>query len=65
MATKKKHPGFKAVQSKIAKSSGVGMERAGAILASAARKASPAAVKANPKLAKVSGVKKPKKKGKY
>lgn len=52
-----KHPGFKAVQQKIAKRSGVGMERAGAILASAARKASPAAVKSNPRLKKVSGVK--------
>lgn len=52
-----KHPGFKAVQEKIAKKSGVSKERAGAILASAARKASPAAVKANPRLMKVSGMK--------
>jgi len=56
MAMKKAHPGFKAVQSQIAKKEGVSKERAGAILAAGARKASPAAVKANPKLKKVSGV---------
>lgn len=56
-----KHPGFKAVQEKIAKKSGVSKERAGAILASATRKASLAAVKANPRLKKVSGVMKSKK----
>ena len=54
----KKHPGFKAVQKKIAAKQGVGMERAGAILAAGARKASTKAVKANPALKKVSGVKK-------
>ena len=54
----KKHPGFKAVQSKIEKKEGVSKASAGAILASAARKASSKAVKANPKLKKVSGVKK-------
>ena len=54
---KKAHPGFKAVQKKIAAKQGVGMERAGAILAAGARKASAKAVKANPKLKKVSGVK--------
>lgn len=53
----KKHPGFKAVQKKIAAKSGVSMERAGAILAASARKASAKAVKANPRLKKVSGVK--------
>jgi hypothetical protein len=53
-----KHPGFKAVQSKIAKSQGISSERAGAILAAGARKASKAAVKANPRLKKISGVKK-------
>lgn len=58
----KKHPGFKAVQAKIEKKEGVSKERAGAMLASAARRASPKAVKANPKLAKVSGVKKMSKK---
>jgi len=49
----KKHPGFKAVQSKIAKSEGVSMKEAGAIEDSAARKASPAAKKANPNLKRV------------
>lgn len=60
MAAKKvKHRGFKAVQKEIAKKQGISMERAGAILAAGARKASPAAVRKNPRLAKVSGVKKP------
>jgi len=53
-----KHPGFKAAQKKIAAKQGVSMESAGAILAAGARKASKAAVKANPRLKKVSGVKK-------
>lgn len=52
---KKAHPGFKAVQKKIAKKQGVGMERAGAILAAGARKASKKAKKANPRLKRVSG----------
>ena len=56
MKKSKKHPGFKAVQRKIAKKQGVGMERAGAILAAGARKASKKAIKANPHLKKVSGV---------
>ena len=47
------HPGFKAVQSKIAKK--YGMKSAGAILAAATRKASPAAKKANPRLSRVKG----------
>ena len=55
---KGKHPGFKAVQKKIAAKQGVGMERAGAILAAGARKASKKAVAANPRLKKVSGVRK-------
>ena len=59
---KKTHPGFKAVQKKIATKQGVGMERAGAILAAGARKASKSAVKANPRLKKVSGVMKKAKK---
>ena len=42
-----KHPGFAAVQSKIAKKEGVSKKAAGAILASSTRKASPAAKKAN------------------
>ena len=49
------HPGFKAVQAKIAKQSGVGQERAGAILAASSRRASPAAKKANPRLNRVKG----------
>ena len=57
MAAKKKHPGFKAIAAKIAAKQGVSTERAGAILAAGARKASPAAVKANPALKKVTGVK--------
>jgi hypothetical protein len=59
---KKAHRGFKAVQKEISKKQGVSMERAGAILAAGARKASPAAIKANPRLKKVSGVGKKKKK---
>ena len=51
----KANPGFKAVQAKIAKKQGIPMERAGAILASSSRKASPAAKKANPNLKKVMG----------
>lgn len=51
----KKHPGFKAVQSAISKKEGVSKERAGAILASASRNASPAAKKSNPALKKVKG----------
>lgn len=52
------HPGFKTVQKKIAKKQGVSMESAGAILASGARKASKKAVAANPRLKRVTGVKK-------
>jgi hypothetical protein len=58
MAKSKKHPGFKAVASKIAKKEGVGKKRAGAILASATRKASPKAKKANPRLKRVKAAKK-------
>jgi hypothetical protein len=50
-----KHPGFKAVQKKIARKSGVSMERAGAILAASSRKASPAAKRRNPRLKRVRG----------
>ena len=49
------HPGFKAVQNKIAREEGVSEDRAGAILASASRGASPAAKKKNPRLKKVKG----------
>jgi len=44
---------FKSVQKKIAKK--YGMKRAGAILASASRNASPAAKRKNPKLKRVKG----------
>lgn len=54
----KKGMGFKASQKGIAKRQGISMDRAGAILAAGARKASPAAKKANPNLLKVKGVKK-------
>lgn len=47
--------GFKKAQASIAKQSGVPMQNAGAILASASRNASPAAKKKNPKLKKVKG----------
>jgi len=53
---KKAHPGFKAVAAKVAAKQGVSKERASAIVAAGARKASKAAVKANPALKKVSGV---------
>jgi hypothetical protein len=46
-----KHPGFKAVQSKIAKR--YGMKRAGAILGAATRRAGKAARKKNPRLNRV------------
>lgn len=49
----KAHPGFKAVQGKIAKREGVSKKAAGAILANATRHASPGAKKANPNLKKV------------
>lgn len=51
----KKGMGFKAAQAKIAKRMGVSDDRAGAILASASRKASAAAKKKNPNLKKVKG----------
>jgi hypothetical protein len=47
--------GFKAAQKNISKKQGIPMQNAGAILAAGARKASPAAKKANPNLAKVKG----------
>lgn len=49
------HPGFKAVQEKIASKEGIGEKAAGAILASSTRKASPEAKKENPRLSKVKG----------
>jgi hypothetical protein len=54
----KKGMGFKAAQSQIAKKQGISKERAGAILAAGARKASAAAKKKNPNLLKIKGVKK-------
>jgi hypothetical protein len=59
MATKRKKArkgmGFKAAQSQIAKRQGVSKKRAGAILAAATRRASPAAKRRNPNLKKVKG----------
>lgn len=53
MAKSKAHPGFKAVQSKIARK--YGKKRAGAILAASSRKASAAAKRKNPRLKRVRG----------
>ena len=47
--------GFRAAAESISKKEGVPMKNAGAILASATRKASPAAKKRNPNLKKVKG----------
>lgn len=52
---KKSHPGFKAVQNKIAQKEGVSKKRAGAILAASSRSASKKAKASNPKLNKVKG----------
>jgi hypothetical protein len=49
----KAHPGFKAVQAKIAAKSGVSSKRAGAILAASTRGASAAAKRKNPRLKRV------------
>lgn len=55
------HPGFKKVQAQIARRTNprtgrpYGKERAGAILAAGARKASSAAKRRNPRLRRVSG----------
>jgi hypothetical protein len=54
---KKAHPGFKKVAAGIAKKQGISVERASAIVAAGARNASKKAVKANPRLKKVSGMK--------
>lgn len=59
---KKAHPGFKKAAASIAEKQGISKERASAILAAGARKASKKAIKTNPRLKKVSGVMK--KKGK-
>ena len=55
VGVKKKHPGFAAVQSQIAKKQGISKDRAGAILAAGARKASAGAKRKNPALKKVKG----------
>jgi hypothetical protein len=47
------HPGFKAVQAKIASKEGVSKKAAGAILANASRHASAKAKRKNPRLRKV------------
>jgi hypothetical protein len=52
---KKAHPGFKAVAAGIAKKQGISKEKASAIVAAGARKASAAAKKKNPRLKKVKG----------
>jgi hypothetical protein len=54
MAARKAHPGFKAVQKRIA-ARGYGMKRAGAILAAGSRGASAKAKRANPRLRRVKG----------
>ena len=54
----KKHPGFNSVRNKIAKQQGVSKEQASSILAAAARKAGMKTVEKNPRLEKISGVKK-------
>lgn len=54
----KKGMGFGAAAASIASKQGISKERAGAILAASARKASPAAKKANPNLKHVLPAKK-------
>ena len=49
------HPGFKKIQGRIAKRLKISEESAGAILASASRKASPKAKQKNPRLQRVRG----------
>jgi hypothetical protein len=55
------HPGFEAAATRAARKADVSEARGRAIIAAGARKASPTAVRKNPRLARVSGVKKPKK----
>lgn len=59
-----KHPGFKKAAASIAEREGVSAGRAKAILAAGARKASAKAKRSNPRLTRVSGVKKPARKKK-
>lgn len=49
----KAHPGFRAVQSSIARKEGISKERAGAILAASSRAASKGAHRKNPRLNRV------------
>lgn len=51
-----KHPGFKAVARSVARKQHISIQRASAIIASGARKASSAAIRKNPRLTKVRGV---------
>ena len=51
----KAHPGFARASAAIAKRQGISQDRADAILAAGARKASPAAHRANPRLNRVKG----------
>jgi len=59
---KKKVRGFKANQAAIARRQGISKKRAGAILAAATRRASPAAKRKNPRLKRVRGKAKPRRK---
>lgn len=52
----KKHPGFKGAAASVARKEGIPMKNADAIIAAGARKASPAAKRANPRLNRVAGV---------
>ncbi len=52
----KKNRGFKAVAKEIAAKQNLPIDRANAIVAAGARKASPAAIKANPRLKRIPGV---------
>ena len=53
LVKKKAHPGFKAVEAKVAKEPRI--RDPGAVVAAAAREASPAAKRANPRLRRVKG----------
>lgn len=55
MSISSKHPGFSAAAARIHQKQHISMGAARAILASASRKASPAAKKANPRLKRVKG----------
>jgi hypothetical protein len=55
MAKSKAHPGFASVAKSIAKKQGISQKSAGAILASAGRKASKSAKRKNPRLNKIKG----------